>query len=101
MVSTKTLIIIGAGIAIAAGLAYVQYQFMSQDTHGSQLARSRLGLDKAPRTGVDRLLGEVEELLYNKTGERVDLTPRSNAAYYYSRNLAAEEEQYEPWALLS
>jgi hypothetical protein len=99
MASTRIIIIIGAGIAIAAGLAYVQYQFMSGNTPSSQLARSRIGLDKTPRTGVDRLIGIIEDLHYNQTAERIDLTPRSNAAYYYSRNLAAEEEQYEPWAL--
>ena len=47
MVSSITkLVLIGAGLAIAAGLAYFTYQYTSSDTLGGQLARSRLGLDE-------------------------------------------------------
>ena len=48
MVSTRTIIIVGAGLAIAASLAYFTYQYTTSDTLGGQLARSRLGLDETP-----------------------------------------------------
>jgi len=48
MVLTRTIIIIGAGLAIAAGAAYFMYQNLSSDTLSGQLAHSRLGIDKLP-----------------------------------------------------
>jgi hypothetical protein len=49
MVSSITkLVLIGAGLAIAAGLAYFTYQYTISDTLGGQLARCRLGLDELP-----------------------------------------------------
>jgi hypothetical protein len=116
MISSVTkLVLIGAGLAIAAGVAYFIYQNLSSDTLSGQLARSRLGLDKAPpavnllrnQSEYAKPLSEqpksdfekwVDELVYNTTGK-----PRPgsvNAAYYYYSNLADEEEKYkQPWAL--
>src|SRR5215212_1152833 len=57
MVSSITkLVLIGAGLAIAAGLAYFTYQYTTSETLGGQLARSRLGLDKPPP--IDSLLNK-------------------------------------------
>jgi hypothetical protein len=95
--SITKLVLIGGGLAIAAGLAYFTYQYMSSDTLGGQLARSRIGLDKPPLTGQEPIKGIIEDAWKNVTGEPLDLpipTRRANAALYI------EEERYEhPWAL--
>jgi hypothetical protein len=105
MVSSITkLLLIGAGLAIAAGLAYFTYQNLSSDTLSGQLARSRLGLDELPPT--------LSLLYYNTTGQHrsptastvKDPTPYNMssyyAAYYLWNDLSSEEERYEqPWAL--
>jgi hypothetical protein len=113
MVSTRTIIIVGAGLAIAAGLAYFTYQYMSSDTLGGQLARSRLGIDKPPPLDAllnpqadpskplsqqpkDWLKNFLEEQFYNATGKRLNLTRSANAAFYH--DMSIEEEKYEPWA---
>ena len=49
MVSSITkLVLIGAGLAIAAGVSYFTYQNHTSDTLSGQLARSRFGLDETP-----------------------------------------------------
>jgi|ERR671914_14230 hypothetical protein len=118
MVSSITkLVLIGAGLAIAAGLAYFTYQYTFSDTLGGQLARSRLGIDKPPP--LSTLLNEradpskptsqqpksrvqefIEELYYNTTGERLNLTSTHSNAAFYHHDLSIEEEKYEePLAL--
>ena len=117
MVSSITkLVLIGGGLAIAAGLAYFTYQYMSSDTLGGQLARSRFGLDKPPplaslrnpqadpgkplsQQPEDWLKNFLEEQFYNATGKPLNLTRYSNAAFYHHDLLSQEEEKYEPWAL--
>src|SRR5215208_927138 len=47
MVSSITkLVLIGVGLAVVAGLAFIQYQYTTSDTLGGQLSRSRFGLDE-------------------------------------------------------
>ncbi len=117
MVSTRTLIIIGAGLAIAAGLVYFTYQNLSSDTLSGQLARSRLGLDKSPPLSAllnervdyskptsqqpkNRVQEFIEELYYNTTGKRLNLTSTQSNAAFYHHDLSIEEEKHkEPWAL--
>src|SRR5215211_2795609 len=109
MVSSITkLVLIGAGLAIAAGLAYFTYQNLSSDTLSGQLARSRLGIDKAPpavnllrnQSEYSKPLSEqrksnfekwLDELVLNATGRsRPGSIPSSaNAAFYYSNSLSA------------
>ena len=126
MVSSITkLVLIGGGLAIAAGLAYFTYQYMSSDTLGGQLARSRFGLDEMPpirsllnkeadpskplsqqpKDDLNRLVDEIDKLFRNSTyaveQQRKFIEnnfTRSNAGFLYN-SLAAEEEKYEPWAL--
>ena len=104
MVSSITkLVLIGGGLAIAAGLAYFTYQYMSSDTLGGQLARSRFGLDEMPpirsllnkeadpskplsQQPKDRLNQLVDEIMKNMSRTRNVPIPeyfkRSNAAFY-------------------
>ncbi len=130
MVSTRIIIIIGAGLAVVAGLAYFTYQYTMSDTLGGQLARSRLGLDKLPpprslvnpnadlskplsQQPKDPFMEFIEKAYENVTnwtpppgGYGNFLLPKiqiptshtANAAMLY-RDLSAEEEKYEPWAL--
>jgi hypothetical protein len=100
--SVAKIVLIGAGLAIAAGLAYVQYQFQAGESPSSQLARSRLGQDKTPKVGTDRLIDIIEDVYKNSTGGPIDLRSiinnrTSNAGFIY--DLSREEEKYEPWAL--
>jgi hypothetical protein len=106
MVSSITkLVLIGAGIAIAVGLVYIQYQFQTGQSHESQIARARLGQGEAPKVGRERLIDTLDEILkkYNSTGPPISIrdilnnNTRANAVAYY--DLAAEEQKYEPWAL--
>jgi hypothetical protein len=98
MVSIRTIIIAGAGLAIVAGLAYFTYQYMSSDTLGGQLARSRLGIDKPPPLDAllnpqadpskplsqqpkDWLKNFLEEQFYNATGKPLNLTRSANVPF--------------------
>jgi hypothetical protein len=101
MVSSITkLVLIGAGIAIAAGLVYIQYQFQTGDSPLSQQARARLGLDKPPKSGRDQLLDIIEDV-WNKSGDPINIPRSANAVFYshHDLSLSREEERYEPWAL--
>jgi hypothetical protein len=124
MVSSITkLVLIGAGLAIAAGLAYFTYQYTSSETLGGQLARSRFGLDEPPpirslynkeadpskplsqqpQDPANRLVNEIDRLFRNSTYaieqqrrfiEENFTKTRSNAGFLYnSSNLSLEEEQ--------
>ena len=110
MVSSITkIVLIGAGIAIAVGLVYIQYQFQTGQSHESQIARARLGQGEAPKVGRERLLDTLDEIMkdFNRTStgpptrsirDILNLTNRtSNAGFLY--DLAREEQKYEPWAL--
>ena len=103
MVSSITkLVLIGGGLAIAAGAAYFIYQNLSSDTLSGQIARSRLGLDEPPKVGTDRLIDIIEDVYKNSTGGPINLRSiinnrTSNAGFVY--DLSREEEKYEPWAL--
>ena len=128
MVSTRTLLIIGFGIAVAAGLTYIQYQYTTADTLGGQLARSRLGIDEFPpirslvnqeadpskplseqrKDRVNQLVDEIIENMSRATGPpppggyfvlpKVQ-TSTSRANAAFYHDLSIEEEKYEPWAL--
>jgi hypothetical protein len=94
LVSTRTIILIGAGLAIAAGLVYIQYQFQTGDSPLSQQARARLGLDKPPQSGRDQLLDIIEDT-WNKSGSPLNIPRSANYAAFYSHDLSREEEKYE------
>ena len=99
MVSSITkLMLIGVGLAIAAGVSYLMYQNYTSDTLSGQLARSRLGQDNLPPISSlinkegdfgkplreqpkDWLQNFLEELYFNATGKPLNLTS-SNAAFY-------------------
>ena len=111
MVSSITkIVLIGAGLAIAAGLVYIQYQFQTGQSHESQIARARLGQGEAPKVGRERLLDTLDEIMrdFNRTGtgpptrsirDILNITDRTANAVAYYDDLAREEQKYEPWAL--
>src|SRR5215216_6514811 len=88
--SITKLVLIGGGLAIAAGLAYFTYQYTSSDTLGGQLGRSRFGLDEPPpirsllnkeadpskplsqqpKDNLNRLVDEIDKLFTNSTYAR-------------------------------
>lgn len=99
MVSSITkIVLIGAGLAIAAGLVYIQYQFQTGQSHESQIARARLGQGEAPKVGRERLIDILDDIWKNSTGPPVSIrdilnnrTRTSNAGFLYNSNLAAQD----------